>query len=265
MDSRPGARATHRCHGGAGSRGSPRTCITVSLLPIVPNHDQNLHGDQCVEERDASVEGQLGDLRCRQLPVCVAELDDGRVFGRREAVGQDAVVARVYDLVVLQPRAVVDVDGVGPDDILALGRVVGRENEFADILLLAQPLVNLGLPAGDIVLCAGQSRPQGPTAIWKRERRQTYEIVGIHGVRHSDQSHILPLEYDDADDGVEVCLRFDRREEDADKRIDRPSPGAPAVHACDRSVKPHVRGRRSRRSFGGRAHEPAQRCLLSSV
>ena len=72
---------------------------------------------QGVQDGDAAIEWQLGDLCSRELSIGVPELDKRLVLIGRILVREHAVVASVLDLVLDWGRFL-EMDGVGEDNVL---------------------------------------------------------------------------------------------------------------------------------------------------
>jgi hypothetical protein len=66
---------------------------------------------QSIQDGDATVEGQLGDLSGLKFAICISKFDHGCVIILAGAVGNDAVVSSLLDGIVERAR-VVQVDGL---------------------------------------------------------------------------------------------------------------------------------------------------------
>lgn len=85
---------------------------------------------QSIYNRNASIEGQLRNQRCRQLTIGITELHHSFVFVDREAIQYHAVVSRLFDRIVHRLR-IVQVNGFRQDHGIGLCRRIRREDEFA--------------------------------------------------------------------------------------------------------------------------------------
>lgn len=106
-----------------------------------------------VEERYASIEGQLWDLCSGKLAVGIPKLDDGLVVARSELVREDAVIARVFDI-VFDRLGVLQVDRFADDKVLGLFGGIRRQDELSNVLLFTESGLDILLLADPSFLWA---------------------------------------------------------------------------------------------------------------
>lgn len=122
----------------------------IGVVLVVEEAPENSHEE--IEDRYSSIKRQLGDLGTRKLAISIAELSDGRILARSELVREDTVIASIFD-VVLDRLRVLQVDGLGEDQVLGFLSRVWREDELSNILLFAESGLDVLLLADSSFLC----------------------------------------------------------------------------------------------------------------
>jgi hypothetical protein len=135
----------------AGSKGKPRICTFVSKKELLEaivvaqeatsSEKGRIHDQKSVGNGDASVKGELRDLRGRKFAICLTELDNAHKFVGRESESGNAVVARLLNG-IFDGGGVLEVNGFRDDGVDGPVCSVGCENPFSNVFLLAESVVD---------------------------------------------------------------------------------------------------------------------------
>lgn len=126
---------------------------------IVEEAPENSHEE--VENGDPSIEGELGYLGTRQLAICIAEFYHSLVVARSILVCEDAVVTSVFDVIFNRLR-VLEVNGLGENQVLGLLCRIRRQDKLSNVGLVAESGLDILLFTDTSFLCTELDYPVLP-------------------------------------------------------------------------------------------------------